>query len=157
MAFTVLACCKSHCSFYFLEPCRRVCGSELGASVFVFQATITALCAPAWRRNQSSRLPRQKSPVLSAENPDMNWPCQIPVRGKKSIFFNQSKGAGFPFLATRSWSKSDWATESFLFSWVFPPSRFLPWRWDSRPGIPFSSLGVHTHFLNLFLSQTARM
>lgn len=56
--------------------------------MFVFQATINALCAPAWRKNQSSRLPRQKGPVLSAENPDVNWPCQIPAHGGggESIF-----------------------------------------------------------------------
>lgn len=92
MAFTVLACCKRHCSLYFLEPCWRVWGSGPRGLVFVFQATINALCAPAWRKNQSSRLPRQKGPVLSAENPDVNWPCQIPAREKKIHIFGQSKG-----------------------------------------------------------------
>lgn len=110
MAFTVLACCKRHCSLYFLEPRWRVCGSGPRGLVFAFQATINALCAPAWRKNQSSRLPRQKSPVLSAENPDVNWPCQIPARKKNQFFHPIQEKLSCRFLDFLSHPHWVWTT-----------------------------------------------
>lgn len=163
MAFTVLACCKSHCSFYFLEPCWRVCGSGRRGLVFVFQATITAFCAPAWRKNQSNSLPRQKSPVLSAENPDMNWPCQIPARKKKFNIFIQSRRSWVPFPATLSLNKGDWSTESPLSSWVSPPFRIpllkaqlTTWYTITCPQRSLS-FRVHTHFLTSFIPRPLPM
>lgn len=138
MAFTVLACCKRHCSLYFLEPCWRVCGAGPRGLVFVFQATINALCAPAWRKNQSSRLPRQKGPVLSAENPDVNWPCQIPAREKNQYFHPIQERLSQRFLDFLSHPHWVWTTtvtcqqKSLCFSWVPSLSRFFPW-WCS-PG-----------------------
>ena len=101
----------------------RVWGSGPRGLVFAFQPTINALCAPAWRKNQSSRLPRQKGPVLSAENPDVNWPWQIPARKKKINIFVQSKrschvGFWISFLISQSLNNSDLSREvtSFLMS-----------------------------------------
>lgn len=136
---------------------ESVCGAGWRDWVFVSQATITALCAPAWRKNQSNRLPRQKSPVLRAENPDMNWPCQIPARKKKKFsIFIQSRGSWVPFPATLSLSKGDWSTE--------PPLQMgLPTLLDSLTEGRTHNLvhhhpapcpsGVHTHLLPLSLPE----